>query len=414
MQYIFFSFLLFAFLIYPQKGISQRNQIVNKNIKTLQVVAGENWLAMPIIKLNDTNTIKISFDDLTHEYRRYAYRIEHCDANWNISEGLFTSDYIEGFNNGNVIEDVQESLNTNTLYTHYQIEIPNERCKIKMSGNYRVTIYDDNTQEKIAICHFMVYEPLMGISLSITANTDKEINGRMQQVTMMLNYGTIKITDPMAQLKTYILQNGRWHTAVKNLKPQIITNNGLQWIHNPNLIFWAGNEYRKFEAIDLNHATMGIERMHWDGSMYQAYLWHDEPRNNYIYDEDANGAFYIRNTNDLDNNRMADYVNVHFTLKTPQTQGNIYINGTWTNDQLTPTYQMTYNTEENAYTLHVLLKQGYYSYQYLLQHPDNSITFVPSEGSFYQTENTYQALVYYRAPGARTDRLVGYQEQQAE
>ena len=37
---------------------------------------------------------------------------------------------------------------------------------------------------------------------------------------------------------------------------------------------------------------------------------------------------------------------------------------------------------------------------------------VPSEGSFYQTENKYQALIYFRGNGERTDRLVGYQEVQ--
>jgi hypothetical protein len=33
---------------------------------------------------------------------------------------------------------------------------------------------------------------------------------------------------------------------------------------------------------------------------------------------------------------------------------------------------------------------------------------VPCEGDYYQTQNTYQALVYYRGTGERTDRLVGY------
>ena len=34
----------------------------------------------------------------------------------------------------------------------------------------------------------------------------------------------------------------------------------------------------------------------------------------------------------------------------------------------------------------------------------------PTEGSYFQTENQYQALVYYREPGGRTDLLVGYQQ----
>lgn len=406
--------LLLLFLLIScgltHRGYAQRNKVYSDNIQTLKVVAGDNWLAMPVIRLNDNMPIHISFDDLTHEYQRYAYKIEHCDADWKVSEGLFTSDYIEGFAHGNLLEDFTQSLNTNTLYTHYHLEIPNERCRIKMSGNYRVTIYDENNSQEIAQCHFMVYEPLMGVSLSVTSNTDREINGRLQQVDMTLNYGAERVTDPTSQLQTRILQNGRWHSMVSNPKPQIIMNNGLQWTHNSHLIFAAGNEYHKFETLDVNHATMGIERMIWDGAMYQAHLWLNEPIYNYIYDEDANGAFYIRNGNDMENDRMSDYVNVHFSLKSPKVAGEIYLNGTWTNDRLEEKYRMVYDEQKGLYQGQILLKQGYYSYQYVLQQPNGTVTYLPSEGSFYQTENTYQAFVYYRKLGERTDRLVAYQE----
>ena len=40
--------------------------------------------------------------------------------------------------------------------------------------------------------------------------------------------------------------------------------------------------------------------------------------------------------------------------------------------------------------------------------PEGKLKPVPSEGNFYQTENTYQALIYFKANGDRTDRLVGY------
>jgi len=32
------------------------------------------------------------------------------------------------------------------------------------------------------------------------------------------------------------------------------------------------------------------------------------------------------------------------------------------------------------------------------------------EGSFNNTENRYDILVYYRPPGSRSDLLIGYQE----
>ena len=393
-------------------GWAQRNRILNPDIASLQVVAGNNWLSMPVIGLGEGVPVNIAFDDLTHEYRRYAYKVEHCNADWSTSGDLFVSDYIDGFNADNVIEHVEQSINTNMLYTHYRFQIPNERCKLKMSGNYRVTIYDANDDDKaVAECCFMVVEPRMGIKLSVDANTDKGINSRWQQVAMEVKYGGgLSVTDVQRQIYTVVMQNGRWDNAVVNAKPQFVMGDGLRWSHNPQLVFEAGNEYRKFEMLDVRQANMGVEKIDWDGEAYHAYLWPDEPRGSYVFDEDANGAFYIRNSDNRENNSTSEYVHVHFTLRSPRLEGDVFVNGVWTNDLLAAPYKMQYDEGAQCYRLSLLLKQGYYSYQYVWQQSNGQIATVPSEGSFYQTENRYQALVYYRKLGERADRLVGFAE----
>ena len=393
-------------------GWAQRNRILNPDIASLQVVAGNNWLSMPVIGLGEGVPVNIAFDDLTHEYRRYAYKVEHCNADWSTSGDLFVSDYIDGFNTDNVIEDVEQSINTNMLYTHYRFQIPNERCKLTMSGNYRVTIYDANDDDKsVAECCFMVVEPRMGVKLNVDANTDKGINSRWQQVAMEVKYGGgLSVTDVQRQIHTVVMQNGRWDNAVVNAKPQFVMGDGLRWSHNAQLVFEAGNEYRKFEMLDVRHANMGVEKIDWDGNAYHAYLWPDEPRGSYVFDEDANGAFYIRNSDNRENSSTSEYVHVHFTLRSPRLEGDVFVNGVWTNDQLSAPYKMQFDEGAQCYRLSLLLKQGYYSYQYVWQQPNGQIATVPSEGSFYQTENRYQVLVYYRKMGERADRLVGFAE----
>lgn len=393
-------------------GWAQRNRILNPDIASLQVVAGNNWLSMPVIALGEGVPVNIAFDDLTHEYRRYAYKVEHCNADWSTSGDLFVSDYIDGFNADNVIEHVEQSINTNVLYTHYRFQIPNERCKLKMSGNYRVTIYDANDDDKaVAECCFMVVEPRMGIKLSVDANTDKGINSRWQQVAMEVKYGGgLSVTDVQRQIYTVVIQNGRWDNAVVNAKPQFVMGDGLRWSHNAQLVFEAGNEYRKFEMLDVRQANMGVEKIDWDGEAYHAYLWPDEPRGSYVFDEDANGTFYIRNSDNRENNSTSEYIHVHFTLRSPRLAGDVFVNGVWTNDQLSAPYKMQFDEGAQCYRLSLLLKQGYYSYQYVWQQSNGQTATVPSEGSFYQTENRYQALVYYRKLGERADRLVGFAE----
>lgn len=399
--------------LFPSSVSAQYNRILSHDIASLQVVAGDNWLSMPIARLDGDEKINISFDDLTHEYHRYVYKLEHCDAFWNPSTEIFSSDFCQGFADGNTIDDVEQSINTNTLYTHYSLQIPNERCRPIMSGNYRVSVYDDNTNDTAFVATFMLYEPIVGISLGATTNTDVDINGSHQQVEMKLAYGSLPaIRDYREEITTVVLQNGYWRGAVVNATPQYIMHDGLQWQHNQALIFDAGNEYRKFETLDPDHTTMGLENVGWDGSQYHAYIWPDEARPNYVYDEDANGSFYIRNSDNIENDVSSEYVLVHFTIPIPRQNGDVYLNARWTNESLDTRFKLHYDEIAKCYRSTQLLKQGYYSYQYLLQKSNGDLVPLPTEGNFYQTENKYQSLVYYRPIGRRTHRLVGYSEVQ--
>ena len=59
------------------------------------------------------------------------------------------------------------------------------------------------------------------------------------------------------------------------------------------------------------------------------------------------------------------------------------------------------------YETNVLLKQGYYNYTYLLVDKNNPAVRSTVEGNYYETENVYTILVYYKPFGGRTDELIG-------
>ena len=408
-NYFMRKITLFLFLLLCANGMCQRHEVLDESIASLQVVADDNWLSLPMIELRSHQHINIGFDDLSHTYRRFAYKIEHCESDWTVSDQLFQSDFIDGFATGNLIEDIEESINTTVLYTHYSFSIPNRQCRLKMSGNYRVTIYDDNDDARpVATACFMVVDRQMGVQLDVTTNTDIDVNNRHQQVVMQLNYGNVNVVNPSAQIKTVVVQNQQWNDARINAKPQYVMNNGLRWEHCRDYIFDGGNEYHKFEVLDPTHPTMGVDRIDWDGESYQVYVFPDMPVSNYIYDEDANGCFYIRNSDNYENDRTSDYVFVNFELHVPyRYNGDVYVNGVWTNNRFMPENKMAYDHESRCYRASILLKQGYYSYNYLLHSADGTVGLVPSEGNFFQTENSYTALVYYRELGGRSDLLIG-------
>ena len=87
-----------------------RNVILEPNIKSLVTMVNNDWLSMPVMRLHTNDVSSISFDELSHEYHRYTYRIEHCETDWSPSNSLFESDWLEGFN-GNPIDDYELSSN---------------------------------------------------------------------------------------------------------------------------------------------------------------------------------------------------------------------------------------------------------------------------------------------------------------
>ncbi|MBE6262216.1 MAG: DUF5103 domain-containing protein [Prevotella sp.] len=379
------------------------NRIYVENVKSLTSTVNGDWMNRPVMELGSGDRLNIGFDELSHDYHRFVYHLEHCEADWTVSDGLFESDWLVGFND-NPIENYQNSINTTVMYTHYTLTIPNDRCRLKLSGNYRLTVMDEDLDnEPVLEVEFYVVEPLMGVGLTVTTNTDVDHNQSHQQLSMTVNYNSLRVSNVDEEIRTVVMQNWREDHARHNIRPNFTNAQGLTWDHNRALIFDAGNEYHKFEVLDVSHTTMGLDRIEWNGNNYEAWPFTATVRKNYLTDVSAQGAFVVRNSDNREVDYTCDYVWVNYELATPY-QGDIYIDGQWTTDSDREHYRMKYDTQTGSYKARIMQKQGYYSYQFI----DANGNIPPSEGSFFQTENRYQAFVYYKGTGARTWRLVGY------
>ena len=405
---------------------AQSNKVYHPMIHTLQTTVNDDWLHDDVITLGTDDWVTISFDHFTHDYHRFVYKIVHCNADWTPSD-LFEVDYMDGFNN-QPIEDYENSLNTTMLYTHYRLNLPNDDIQFKVSGNYRVEIFldenDDENEENsefriqnsgltpVATACFRVVEPRMGLNASVTTNTDIDTNLSHQQVAFTLNYTPGEVMDPATEIKPYVYQNNRTDNMVSLVKPIYVSPGRLEYRHNRALIFPAGNEYRRFEVINMHYATQGVDEISYFAPYYHATLLPDAPRRNYSYDEDHDGRYFIRYNMAQDTDIEADYLFVHFTLNMPRrTGGNFYLTGEFTYNDFDPTCQATYNDDAQAYEATLLLKQGAYDFMYLWV-PEGSTAGQtgPAEGNFYEAENEYQVYIYHRPFGGRYDRLVAAQQ----
>ncbi|MGD0754541.1 MAG: DUF5103 domain-containing protein [Bacteroidales bacterium] len=417
MKYIFL--FVFIFNIFSTQGqetypdsILYSNHIFNEKIRTVQLYK-DGWnLSYPIMKMNSDEKLVLNFDLLGDQAESYYYTFVHCDKDWNKSD-IFPNDYISGYTE-NPIEDYENSFNTTVSYFHYKLTFPNEKVSLKLSGNYILFIYPADKPEEPAITQrFIITEDAAKIDVTVHRPQMTKENNTHQQVDFDVNYTGLLINDPYRNVFAFILQNGRWDNAKRNLKPDFYGNNELKYnsLSDKN-IFRGGNEYRYFDIKSIRYKSEYVQRIDYAIPNYNVYLYPSDNREfkPYFYWQDFNGKYYIAFQEGKKPDIESDYVYVYFTLPSDQMipGGKIYISGGLNNWSFDKNNLMMYNSERKEYESTMFLKQGWYNYEYVFRKDgENNGTATLFEGSHYETENDYIVLLYYRNPRDRYDRAIG-------
>ncbi len=413
--------LLIAFLtnafIMNQGGnpeLTLTNHVFDDRVKTVQLYK-QGWnLSYPIIKLNSGEKLELHFDLMGNDMDDFYYSFIHCDKDWNRSD-IFHTDYLEGFPE-NPVEDYRPSFNTTVHYTHYSLSFPNDRINFKLSGNYIILIHPSNNPENPVLSYrFVVTEDLAGIEISAHRPRMAADLNKNQQIDFNINISPVRINDPYRDVYAFILQNGRWDNARMNLKPEFVSNDQLKYSSlTDRNVFPGGNEFRYFDIKSIRYQSQYVRKIDFLMSNYHVYLAPSDDREfkQYFYWEDFNGKYYIAIQEEKNPETDADYVSVYFTLPSlyPIEGGRMYVSGAFNNWEFNSNNLMSYNTAEKAYECIILLKQGWYNYEYVFRR-DGTTDSVASkfEGSHYETENDYTVLIYYRNPRERYDRIIGAQ-----
>lgn len=412
-RYLFVIFVIALTAMVKAAGIDTRTQTFDSKFKTLQVALEGNEFFPPIINMDDDSRVCISFDELADDVRYMRYRLVHCNSDWQPSQ-LLESEYVDGFNESK-IEDCELSSGTFVNYVHYRLSVPNNDMRIKVSGNYLVQVYDeDNPDEVLLQARFMASENTVGVYQSVTTRTDIDYNASHQQLTVRVASKTEDGSrmDWHNDVKAVITQNMRTDNSVTLTRPNLIESDAVVYQHTPQLIFPAGNEFRRFETVSVRYAGMRVRNVELHEPYYHVELFTDQSRANepYVYDRTQYGRYKVRQSDVLDSNTDAEYVIVHFSLATDQMQGGTFhIDGDFTHHIFDRTNALLYNPSTGLYEKEMLLKMGSYNYQYLWVPNDSMIGYTAvAEGDKFQTVNEYMCCVYRRSPGERFDRLLGF------
>lgn len=378
-------------------------------IKTIGFRSNTPESQLPVLKLGEY--LVLDFDVLTADEEDFYYTITHYNYDWTPSV-LMKSEYLDGFDNQR-IRNYENSFNTYQIYSHYMLTIPNEFTKrLKVSGNYLLSVYDDD--DKLVFSRkFMIYEDLTNVGVNIKRSRSIEHINTKQRVDIKIASSGMAFNNPKQTVNVAIIQNNNLNTAITNLPPLFTIGNELIYKYDTETSFWGGNEYLFFENKDIRAANTGVRSIDLK-DIYHSYLYTNVKRAHrpYTYNPDINGNFLITNVDAVDPRTESDYAWVHFSLQQDSTlkDKTIHVYGNFNNYTIDQSTKLTLNTIDNVYSCALLLKQGFYNYKYIIVNKNGSIDQGAISGNYYETENNYKVLVYYKDLGARYDRIIGFGE----
>ncbi|MEZ5007543.1 MAG: DUF5103 domain-containing protein [Chitinophagales bacterium] len=371
--------------------------------------------ATPIIQMNTQDVLLLEFDELGEDVSDFRYVIVQCNYKWEpTNNSVF--DFIDGFSDG-YINNYDFSFNTTVDYVHYQMTIPNEDFRITQSGNYVVVVFRDSESEPSLVKRFMVADSKVQIqnpAVAITRNPS--LRDQLQEILFSLDHEGFNIVNPFQEITVVVRQNDRWDNAISDIKPLHIRENSLSFNYNLKIAFPPAKEYREFDIRSLRYRTERVRAIDVRDSINIVYLMPDGMRQleeyRYEGDGDLNGKFLIDVQEGRNEDLEADYVQVNFSLPFDNkiSNGYFYVVGEFNNYEISDKNKLKFNDFHNAYEAKILLKQGFYNYQYVFVPNDNPKVkdYTLTEGNYYDTENDYAIYVYYRSFGQRYDELIGF------
>jgi len=407
-KFLFQNFLLFFIFTFATAQEVQREVIPPYNIKTVSFVQNGNNV-VPIFELG--STFELQFDDLFGNEANYYFDITHCDYNWKPTD-IPKTDFIRGFDNQR-ITDYVNSFNTLQVYSHYRLAFPNQfTTQLRLSGNYILKILNED-KEVVFSRKFILYEEHSTVAAQVKRSRNLSNIDYMQNLEFTVLSNDIAFQTPLQNVRVFLLQNGDFNTAIKNIPPQYTIGNQLVYKYGQETLFWGGNEFLYFENKDIRAANNNVGKVGSNNDIYNSYLYTNAARANQIYTnyDDVNGNFVVKNINGSNNEIEADYAWVYFTLSAPTFRSNnkdIYVTGMFNNYSLSPENKMDYNQDKGVFEKAIMIKQGFTNFQYKIADKNGIVDYENAiDGNFYQTENEYTILVYYKQSSDRYERVIG-------
>lgn len=392
------------------KGQTNPEGVYAANIRSVRLHTYGDQEAMAIYKLNSTDRVELHFDDMETRVKSYYYSYQLCDYKWR-PVNLSPFDFIKGFTQQRITGYRFSSI-AYTRYIHYQAILPEANSLPTRSGNYLVKVFLDGDTSKLVFTKaLLVLDSKASVSAQVVQPFTPDRYNTHQHIKFTVNIDGVNTSNASQQIKVVVLQNNRWDNAQGNVLPTFIRNNSIEYSNENSFVFAGGKEWR---WLDLRSFRLLSERVDSANSKRtDIYVKPDIDRSGqrYVYYADLDGGYIVTTYESINPYWQGDYANVHFKYITPNQapypDKDLYLIGQLTGYQLNENSKMNFNAEKGLYENTQYLKQGYYSYGYMLVNKDDALKRTEPDGNYWETENNYTVLVYYKSFMDQSDQLIG-------
>lgn len=393
--------------------------IYNPRIKSVQLYLTGDQLGWPVIRLNSADQLDLHFDDLDGNVKNISYTYQLCNADWTPAL-LSQFDFIKGYSSVR-INTYRISSVAFTRYTHYQATIPDRNCVPSRSGNYILKVFRDGDTSKLLFTkRFLVVDLKSSTAATILQPYNGQLFRTHQKVQLSVSINEqLNVVNYLQQVKVMIMQNHRWDNMVTDIKPTFFTRNRMEFNTENDCVFPSGKEWRWLDLRSFRLQSDRVADAKYTTSSTEIFVKPDMDRSaqRFNFFRDFNGMYTVQCLESLNPYWQADYATVHFSFVAPNNGElagkDVYLYGALTNYALNEDTKMKFDPQLGAYQVSAFLKQGYYDYTYITldrtaRNPKPQYEF--TEGNYWESENVYTILVYYRPLGGRADELIGVTE----
>lgn len=356
----------------------------------------------PVIDLNTSEKLLLSFDYLDSQNRQFRVTVTHYDQQWKQS-GIGPNTYLDSFSE-TTIQSSKISFAQRPTYHHAEFSFPNDELQPAVSGNYMLEVYSTDDGDLLFSMPFFITEDEGEIETKVERLFAQRNDGRPLDQLFSTFYYPDFIEYPQFDLSMSFVQNQFWGRTKHVRSLDTITEGELHGYLERDNTFIGNYE---FKQLDLRNFTA-------DGRQIIEYQPNDTlPK--IVLRRDVQNLATNRNLSEAAVNqgipaddRSSNYAEVEFRLQTDEDislHSEIYIVGHFNNWRTNERNKMRYDSDAQMWTGSALIKQGTYAYKYVTAE-NNSINDLSLDQGFLSNQQEYMTFIYFKDPDNNFDRLL--------